>query len=255
MKKYIIPVAFLMCIFALWEILFCLDIWPDLIFPSVQTVIAAFVKMFTKDHIAGMVFYSLKLIIEGLVIGNLLAVFFSCIAIVNNVFYQIYNMVVSICDLIPGVALIPLAILWMGVGEASIIFIVVHSVIWPMSRSIIDGFKSVPKLYVEVGINIGLNRFSLVTDVYIPAALPQIISGIRVGWARAWRGLISAEMIFGTTSAGAGIGWYIMMKRMNVDIAGVFAAIIIIVMIGCVVEYVLFRTIEKHTIQKWGMSR
>ena len=77
----------------------------------------------------------------------------------------------------------------------------------------------------------------------------------RQGWARAWRGLISAEMIFGTTSSGAGIGWFIFMKRTNVDIAGVFAALLVIIVIGIVVEYGVFHTIEKITLKKWGMSR
>ena len=95
----------------------------------------------------------------------------------------------------------------------------------------------------------------LVTGIYIPASFSYILSGIRTGWARAWRGLISAEMIFGTTSSGAGIGWFIFMKRTNVDIAGVFAALLLIIAIGIVVEYGVFHTIEKMTLKKWGMSR
>ena len=125
-------------------------------------------------------------------------------------------MVVSLCDLIPGVALLPLAILWMGIGEGTIILIVVHSIIWPMSRSIMDGFRAVPQIYIESGENMGLGKLGLVTGIYIPASFSYILSGIRTGWARAWRGLISAEMIFGTTSSGAGIGWFIFMKRTNV---------------------------------------
>lgn len=254
MRKYRMPVLFFLCILVLWEILYRLKLWPELIFPSAGTVLSAWMRMFVYDHVVGMIGYSLKLIGKGLLTGILLAVVCSSMAMVRQGFYQIYHMVVSLCDLIPGVALIPLAILWMGVGEGAVVLIVVHSVIWPMSRNIMDGFQSVPRLYIEVGKSIGLHGFSLVRGVYLPAALPQIISGLRVGWARAWRGLISTEMIFGTTSSGAGIGWYIMMKRTNVDIAGVFAAILAIVMIGCVVEYVLFRTLEKHTVQKWGMS-
>ena len=164
-------------------------------------------------------------------------------------------MLVSMCDLIPGVALLPLAILWMGIGEETIIFIVIHSILWPMSRSIMDGFASVPKLHIEVGRNIGLNRFTMLTGIYIPAAFGNILSGIKVGWARAWRGLISAEMIFGTTSSGTGIGWFIFMKRTNVDIAGVFAALLVIIIIGIIVEYGVFRLIEKHTIKKWGLRK
>lgn len=118
-----------------------------------------------------------------------------------------------------------------------------------------DGFRAVPQIYIESGKNMGLGKLGLVTGIYIPASFSYILSGIRTGWARAWRGLISAEMIFGTTSSGAGIGWFIFMKRTNVDIAGVFAALLVIIAIGIVVEYGVFHTIEKMTLKKWGMSR
>ena len=164
-------------------------------------------------------------------------------------------MIVSVLDLIPGVALVPLAILWFGVGEVTIIVIVVHSVIWPMSRNILDGFSAIPKLYIETGRNIGLKGFGLAFKICIPASCAYIFSGIRVGWARAWRAVISTEMIFGTTSAGAGIGLFIYMKRTNLDIAGVFASLIVIMLIGLIIEYGIFSIIEKHTIRKWGMVR
>ena len=188
-------------------------------------------------------------------IGIVLAFIFSSIAVVSKIFYAIYNLIVSICDLLPGVALLPLAILWFGIGEGTIIFIVVHSILWPMSRSIMDGFKSISNIYIESGRNIGLKGLSLVRGVYLPAAFTSVLSGMRVGWARAWRGLLSVEMIFGTTGSGAGIGWYIFMRRTNFDIAGVFATLIVIIIIGIIIEYGVFRVIERNTVKKWGMVR
>ena len=124
-----------------------------------------------------------------------------------------------------------------------------------MSRNIMDGFQSISKIYIESGRNIGLKGLSLVKGVYLPAAFSYVLSGMRVGWARAWRGLLSVEMIFGTTGSGAGIGWFIFMKRTNTDIAGVFAALIVIIIIGIIIEYVVFSTIERNTVRKWGMVR
>ncbi|MBQ9827412.1 MAG: ABC transporter permease subunit [Lachnospiraceae bacterium] len=201
-----------------------------------------------------MVAHSLKLLAIGLLIGIALAMLFSSLSVISETFSAIYNMIVSMMDLIPGVALIPVAILWLGIGDASIIFMVIHSVIWPMSRSTIDGFNAVPQLYLEVGQNIGLNPVKLVFGVFLPASLPRIFSGIKVGWARAWRGLISAEMIFGG-GAALGIGYFITDRRTNMDIAGVFAAILVIIIIGAVIEYGIFRVIENRTFKKWGMSR
>lgn len=248
-------IAFCVLVIVAWQVMYEMEIFPKLMFPSVMDIGKSFVEGFTQDGLGGMVGYSLGLLIKGFGIGMVLAFILSGLSILSRKFYAIYNMLVSMCDLIPGVALLPLAILWMGIGEETIIFIVIHSILWPMSRSIMDGFVSVPKLHIEVGRNIGLNRFTMLTGIYIPAAFGNILSGIKVGWARAWRGLISSEMIFGTTSSGTGIGWFIFMKRTNVDIAGVFAALLVIIIIGIIVEYGVFRLIEKHTIKKWGLRK
>lgn len=247
-------ILFLILVLCLWQAVYQLNIFPKLMFPSVTSVIQGVVKGFTSDNLGEMVLYSMSLIGRGMAAGILLAFFFSGLSIVSNTVYSIYNMIVSLCDLLPGVALLPLAILWFGVGEETIIAIVIHSVIWPVSRSILDGFQEVPQIYIEAGMNIGLSKWRLVTGVYVPAAFSSILSGIKIGWARAWRGLISAEMIFGTTSSGAGIGWFIFMKRTNMDIAGVFGALLVIIVIGIIVEYVVFQWIDKKTIRKWGIN-
>lgn len=248
-------IIFIVVVLVAWQAAYNMELFPKLMFPSISDILGSLTKGFAEDDLGSMTLYSMSLIAKGLSIGIVLAFLFSGLSIVSKTVYSIYNMLVSMCDLIPGVALIPLAILWMGIGEETIILIVVHSIIWPMSRSIMDGFHAVPKLYIEAGQNMGLNRVSLVTGIYVPAAFSYILSGIKTGWARAWRGLISAEMIFGTTSSGAGIGWFIFMKRTNVDIAGVFAALLVIIAIGIVVEYGLFSTLERMTIKKWGVSR
>lgn len=248
-------VIFIVCFLAAWQAVYAMQAFPAIMFPSLADIGQSFIEGFRDDSLMTYTMYSMTLIIRGLAIGIVLAFIFSSLAIVSKIFYAIYNLVVSIMDLLPGVALLPLAIMWFGIGEATIIFIVIHSILWPMSRSIIDGFKSVSNIYIESGKNIGLHGLRLVLGVYLPAAFSSVLSGMRVGWARAWRGLISVEMIFGTTGSGAGIGWFIFMKRTNIDIAGVFAALIVIIIIGIIIEYGLFRTLEKNTVKKWGMVR
>lgn len=255
MKNLRNQIIFIVLILIAWQAAYQAELFPKLMFPSVGDIFHSLVKGFAEDGLGSMTLYSLGLIVKGLAIGIALAFVLSGLSIISRTVYSVYNMLVSMCDLIPGVALIPLAILWMGIGEGTIILIVVHSILWPMSRSIMDGFHAVPRIYTESGQNMGLNRVSMVTGIYIPAAFPYILSGIRTGWARAWRGLISAEMIFGTTSSGAGIGWFIFMRRTYVDIAGVFAALLVIIAIGIVVEYGIFSMIERLTIRKWGVSR
>ncbi|MCI9596844.1 MAG: ABC transporter permease subunit [Firmicutes bacterium] len=255
MKEIRTQIIFIICFLAAWQVVYQMQVFPQMMFPSLKEIGQSFIDGFKDDSLLQYTLYSMSLIIKGLAIGIVLAFIFSSIAVVSKIFHSIYNLVVSVCDLLPGVALLPLAILWIGIGEGTIIFIVVHSILWPMSRSIMDGFKSVSSIYIESGKNMGLKGLGLVIGVYLPAAFTHVLSGMRVGWARAWRGLISVEMIFGTTGSGAGIGWFIFMKRTNVDIAGVFAALIVIIIIGIIVEYGVFHTIEKRTVKKWGMVR
>lgn len=252
LKKVIAQILFIAAFLALWQFLYNQKLWPEILFPSLGKIKTSFIDAFTTGGLGEMVGHSMQLIMKGLISGILLALIFSSLSVVSETFFAIYNMIVSMFDLIPGIALTPIAILWLGIGDAAIIFIVIHSVVWPMSRSIIDGFNAVPKLYLEVGENIGLNSATLVFGVFLPAALPRIFSGIKVGWARAWRGLISAEMVFGGSQ---GIGYFINDRRTQNDIAGVFATIVVIIIIGMIVEYGIFRTIENHTFKKWGMAR
>ncbi|MGI6722051.1 MAG: ABC transporter permease [Anaerovoracaceae bacterium] len=253
-KEVRTQIIFLICFFAVWQLCNKTGLVADNALPSLEEILRSLKKAFVEDDLAMSTLYSLGLLGRGLGLGVILAFVFSSLAMVSVVFKRIYNLIVSIFDLIPGVALMPLAITWFGIGEGVIIFIVFHGVIWPMSRSVLDGFKGVPRLYLEEGTNFGLGGFRLVTGIYLPAASAAIISGLRVGWARAWRGLIAIEMIFGTTGSGSGIGWYIFERRTFVDTPGIYAALIVIMAIGIVVEYAIFRNIENRTVRKWGMT-
>jgi NitT/TauT family transport system permease protein len=119
---------------------------------------------------------------------------------------------------------------------------------------LITGFKATPKVYSDVGRNIGLNRLALLKEIHIPASLPYLISGFKIAWARAWRALISAEMVFGAVGGKGGLGWYIFKQRVFMDTAGMFAALAVIMLIGILVEEVMFEKVEGLTIRKWGMT-
>ncbi len=226
-------------------------------FPTLNAIFAKLIDGFTNPQrrILTYLGHSLISIVKGLGIGAGLAFVLSGLSVASKTFHAIYNLIVSVFDLLPGVALLPILMITVGANDHSILILVIHSVIWPMSRNIMDGFKTTPKMYIEAGRNMGLNRLGLITGVYIPASFANILSGIKVGWARAWRGLISAEMIFGAAQS-AGIGVYINNARtVWIDYPSVYAAIILIILVGIVVEYCIFQTIEKATVKKWGMVR
>ncbi len=261
LKSLIVKIIFTAIVLAGWEYVAKSGLMGDrseLIFPSLEAIGAAFVRNFVKGY-AGKslwiyIMNSMLLLLKGLVIGIVLAFVLSGLSMVSDIFLDIYDFTVSICDLLPGIALLPVVIIIFGVRKEVIIFLVVHAVLWPMSRSVLDGFRSTPRIYIEAGKNIGLEGAGLILGVYLPAASSHIVSGLKSGWARAWRGLISAEMIFGIASS-PGIGLYINQMRTNMNNAEMYATLLVIILIGVVVQYGILLPIEMNTVKKWGMTK
>lgn len=245
----VIIIAALIC----WQLLYYSKIFPELMFPSAPSIIKELINGFKKENLWGTIWFSLQLIGKGMGIGVLAGFVLAALAIWIKSFWKILEIVISVMDPLPGIALLPLAILWFGTGEATTVFIIVHSVIWPIVRSILDGFSTIPSIYVEVGHNLGLNKLQMVSDIYFFASLPSILSGLKIGVARAWRALVSAEMIFGVSGSVGGIGWYIYVKRYQMNTAGTFSALLIMMILGIFIENILFAQLERHTLRKWGM--
>jgi NitT/TauT family transport system permease protein len=105
------------------------------------------------------------------------------------------------------------------------------------------------------GRNYGLTGIRYVTKILMPAAFPSILAGLKIGWAFAWRTLIAAELVFGVSSRAGGLGWYIFEARAELYTSKVFAGLLAVIIIGLVVESVIFRLIEIRTVQRWGMQR
>ena len=246
---------FVLVVLGAWQLSCSLGAEPKILLPSPVDVLSALSKAFSSEQMLEVLSYSLSLITVAMALGFLLALVCSMLAILSPSMRDIYNLILTVMDPIPSIAILPLAILWFGTGLETIVVIIIHSVIWPVSRNFIDGFSAVPKIYVEIGHNFGFKPYRMFKEIYLPAAMPYLISGIKVGWARAWRTLISAEMIFGATGALGGLGWFIFKKRYQLETDGVFATLLIIVIIGLVVEYGILQTLERKTIKKWGMVR
>ncbi len=130
----------------------------------------------------------------------------------------------------------------------------VHAVTWPLALAAFAGFEAVPETLRMAGRNHGLRGLRFVLQILLPAALPAILAGIKIAWAFAWRALIAAELVFGLTSGSGGLGWYIFMNRNELYTDKVFAGLALVVVIGLVVEGVVFRTIERLAVQRWGMQ-
>jgi len=253
-NKYFLRFIWISILALIWQSLALSQVFNPTSFPRLEIILSSLINDMLKGDIFFQTLYSLSLIIKGLILGVLIAILLSAFSMISKVFEGFVETIIAIAHPLPGIALLPLVILWIGVGEGAIIFIIVHSVLWPLILNLVTGFKSIPKIYKQIGNNYGLNNIGIIRHILIPASLPYLITGLKIGWSRAWRAVISAEMVFGAVGGTGGLGWFIFKKRVFMDSPGIFGGLIVIIFIGIMVEDLLFDRLEKRTIRKWGMS-
>lgn len=253
-SKYVQRVFWIFLLLVLWEAVARSGKYSPLIFPSLEQIFASLYHSVLNGSLIEQALYTLKLIFQGFVIALILAVLLAVLAFASKILEGLVDTILAIAHPLPGLALLPLIILWLGTGANSIIFIIVHSVVWPLLLNLLIGFKSIPKIYKQVGQNYELSSVQIAAHIMLPASLPYFIAGLKTGWARAWRAVIGAEMVFGAAGGSGGIGWFIFTNRVFMDTAGMFAGIFVIILIGVLVEDLILERLEKATVKKWGMT-
>lgn len=169
----------------------------------------------------------------------------------NSILSDWIDLLVTICHPIPGVALLPLVFIWVGPGKEAIFIIVTHAILWPLLINVKQEVKRVKLSYDEVMKVFKVSKKSQIIKIYGLGMLPGLISGLKIGWSRGWRGFISAEMIFSVIGESSGIGWYIFMNRVFGNTSGVFAGIVSIIIISLLMEKIIFMKAEKHIDKRW----
>jgi NitT/TauT family transport system permease protein len=197
---------------------------------------------------------SVWLLLKGYATGLFLATVLTTLAILTTIGNDFLETLTAMFNPLPAIALLPLALIWFGLGDKSIIFVLVHSVLWAVALNTHSGFKSVSNTLRMVGRNYGLTGIRYVGRILIPAAFPSILTGLKIGWAFAWRTLIAAELVFGAQSGKGGLGWFIYEAKNQLEIPTVFAGLVSVILIGLLVENLIFRKLEAATIRKWGMQ-
>ncbi|MGO4667746.1 ABC transporter permease [Bosea sp. 2RAB26] len=225
-----------------------------LLFPTFGETVDAFVSNIASGVIPQRMLVSLQTLIIGYGIGIALAALLTTLAIGSRIGADLLETLTSMFNPLPAIALLPLALIWFGLGSGSVIFVLVHSVLWAIALNTHAGFRSVSNTLRMVGQNYGLRGLKFVRLILIPAAFPAILTGLKVGWAFAWRTLIAAELVFGVSSGSGGLGWFIYENRNQLETANVFAGLFTVILIGLFVENVIFATIERRTIRRWGMQ-
>src|SRR5207237_6848305 len=152
---------------------------------------------------------SLQILLTGYAAGLAIAGIFTTLAITTRVGTDLLSTLTAMFNPLPAIALLPLALLWFGLGAKSLIFVIIHSVLWAVALNTHSGFTSVSPTLRMAGQNCGLRGISYVLLLLVPAAFPSILTGLKIGWAFAWRTLIAADLVLGVSSRSGGLGWFI----------------------------------------------
>lgn len=243
----------LLVIAAIWEV-YARQLNNPLLVPTFVETVQTFVAAIVSGELPTKAYNSVRLLLQGYALGLVLALALTMLAMMTRIGNDLLETLTSMFNPLPSIALLPLALIWFGLGDKSIIFVLVHAVLWAVALNAHSGFRSVSNTLRMVGRNYGLSGMRFVVKILIPAAFPSILTGLKIGWAFAWRTLIAAELVFGASSGRGGLGWFIYESKNQLDIPSVFAGLFSVILIGLLVENLIFRNVEIATVRKWGMQ-
>ena len=221
-QSFFAPFLGVFLLFAAWFLLCRLEICSPYVLPSPQKVWNSFWDMLRSGELLADVAISLKRVLKGFFLASLLAFFLGMLRILLPASEKYYNLLVQFFRNVPPLSLIPLLILWCGIGELTKTVIIILATFFPIYLNVIKGFTGCDKKLLEVGDVFGFSPLQKFTNIILPYAAADILVGMRIGMGYSWRAIIGAEMI----AASSGIGHMILfaqeMSRTDKAIVGIF---------------------------------
>ena len=240
----------------IWEAVYkigvdILGIWKFYTFPSPIAVFKTLVGLIADNTLGIAILASLKRIILGYSISVVLGVIIGLTIVRFKYLDENLSPLVLGFQTLPSICWLPFSILWFGLNESAIIFVIAVGSTFAVAISIESGIKNVNPLYIRAAKTMGASGFKIYWNVIIPASLPNFIMGLKQGWSFAWRALMAGEML----SATKGLGQVLMVGRDLADISQVVAVMVVIIVLGLAVDKLIFAPVEVNIRQKWGLNR
>ena len=234
-----------------WQVLSWANVWPSVLFPSPAQVFWAFVADLRSGALLHNLAVSLISLGWGFLCGTAIALPLGYLMGLNRASRDFFDPLVNLLQAIPGLAWIPFAILWFGLGNGAVIFIIVMSVFFPVLHNLLTGIRLVQPVLIEASQTLGAGRLAIIAHVIFPATLPNLMTGIRLGIAFGFRALVGGEMIASTH----GIGYQIFNAQQYFQSARIVVGMLTIGFIWLFLERLILRPIERRTTMRWGMLR
>ena len=235
----------------LWQLLSMLNLWPRVLFPSPLDVLLAFVQDLKSGALLFNLAASLRSLGLGFVAGAGLALPLSYLMGLDRRSRDFFDPLINLIQSIPGLAWIPFAILWFGLGQGAVTFIVAMSIFFPILYSVLTAIRLVQPVLIEATQTLGGSRKDIIVHVIFPATLPHLMTGLRLGISFGFRSLVGGEMIASTE----GIGYAIYNAQQYFQSARIVVGMLAIGIVWLAMDRLILRPIESRTIMRWGIMR
>ncbi len=249
--KLLRQVAFYILLLVIWKGVVALGFWPDYLFAGPVDVAHRLVSGFSDGTFITAIVVSLRRLVVGYIISMVLGVTLGLLIGSSRYIGETLGSLVLGLQALPSVCWIPLAILWFGLSENAMTFVVVMGALFSITLGVDAGVKNTPPVYLKAARNMGAKGLVLTTQVVLPAALPSVLTGLKQGWTFAWRSLMAAELIYVTPS----LGGLLNDGRSFNDVPLIFAVILIIIAISMAIDGLIFAPLERAVRRRWGFSR
>ncbi|HEY3509581.1 MAG TPA: ABC transporter permease [Kribbella sp.] len=254
MARVLPPIGAIVVLVAIWQALWAAAFWPEFKLPAPSAVWAQIWQLVTSGQILDLFWVSVHRAVIGFAISLLIAVPLG-LAIANvNVVRRGIGPLVSGLQSLPSVAWVPAAILWFGLNDRAIYWVVLLGAVPSIANGLVSGLDQVPPILPRVGKALGAGRLGGIRYILLPAALPGFLGGLKQGWAFSWRSLMAAELIATSPELGEGLGQYLHNGMSLSDISMVFAGIVLIFVVGVGIELLVFRPLENSVLRARGLT-
>lgn len=254
MKRFILSVLFFVGLLALWELAVRVHLWSPVLLPAPIKVVEYLRAAAADGTLWQATLITVKRLLIGYVIGLIGGVPLGLLTARFNLLHDTIGTMALGLTTLPSVCWVPLALLWFGQSEAAMLFVVVMGTLWSVIIATDTGVRHVPPIYRRAALTMGSKGFHIWLTVILPAALPYVVSGMKQGWAFAWRSLMAAE-IFVTILTGFGLGQLLHYGRELNAMDQVIAIMFVIVVIGLLADKTLFAPVERFLHRRWGTSQ
>lgn len=250
MNPHIKRIIFFAAIIAFWYTGSKLEWWMPIILPSPEKVLEALITGFQDKTLIYDLIASFRRLAIGLGLSLIIGTALGVLLAKSKTADETLGTVVLAFQSVPSIVWLPLAIMWFGMNEKAVIFVVLLGGTFVMTLNIRVGIKNVSPLFIKAAKTMGVTGWNLYKRVIFPAAIPYVVTGSRLAWAFAWRALMAGELL----STGPGLGYTLRYASDFGDMGLVIGVMIIIGVIGTIVDQLIFQRIEKSVLNRWGLD-